>query len=113
MHALRKLNLSDAQRTPLQRRTVVALGLLVWSEIPVYWSVDFGNEATLAKARAMLAENILRDRNRASIIIWSVGNETPNTEARLHFLSTLADDTKVLDGTRLTSAALWQSLMSA
>ena len=27
------------------------LGLLVWSEIPVYWRVDWANPATLATAR--------------------------------------------------------------
>jgi beta-glucuronidase len=82
------------------------MGLLIWSEIPVYWSVDFGNPVTLNKARAMLAENILRDRNRAAIIIWSVGNETPDTPERLKFLKQMAVDTKTLDGTRLSSAAL-------
>jgi beta-glucuronidase len=100
------VRLSHYPHSEVTTRLADEMGLMVWSEIPVYWSVDFGNDATLAKARAMLAENILRDRNRAAIIIWSVGNETPNTPARLRFLSQLADDTKALDGTRLTSAAL-------
>jgi beta-glucuronidase len=54
----------------------------------------------------MLAENILRDRNRASIGIWSVANETPVTDARNTFLRTLVADAKRLDDTRLVSAAL-------
>jgi beta-glucuronidase len=82
------------------------LGLLVWSEIPVYWRVAFDNPETLPKARAMLAENIERDRNRASIIIWSVANETPVSGPRNRFLATLADDVRRLDPTRLLSAAL-------
>ncbi len=82
------------------------LGLMVWSEIPVYWLVAFDNPDTLVLARRMLAENILRDRNRASVVIWSVGNETPPGDARNAFLARLADDARALDGTRLISAAL-------
>lgn len=87
-------------------RAADELGLLVWSEIPVYWRVDFGNDRTLRTARRMLAEEIMRDRDRASIIIWSVGNETPVSEARNLFLATLADDARALDPSRLVSAAL-------
>ena len=82
------------------------LGLLVWSEVPVYWRVAWSNPATLARARAMIAENILRDRNRAAIAIWSVANETPVTDARNAFLRTLVGDVRRLDDTRLVSAAL-------
>jgi beta-glucuronidase len=60
----------------------------------------------LAKARTMLAEEIERDRNRASIIIWSIANETPISDARNTFLFTLADDAHRLDSSRLVSAAL-------
>lgn len=87
-------------------RAADAMGLLVWSEIPVYWRVAFDNADTLARARAMLAENIERDRNRASIIIWSIANETPVSDPRNAFLTTLAGDVKRLDPTRLLSAAL-------
>src|SRR3546814_2984640 len=82
------------------------LGLLVWSEIPSYWRVALDNPQTLATARHMLAEEILRDRNRASIAIWSVGNETPVSDARNAFLTTLAKDAHALDDSRLVSAAL-------
>ncbi|HEY1606729.1 MAG TPA: glycoside hydrolase family 2 TIM barrel-domain containing protein [Allosphingosinicella sp.] len=87
-------------------RAADELGLLVWSEIPVYWRVDFANPQTLATARHMLAEEIERDRDRASIIIWSVGNETPVSDTRTAFLATLADDARALDPSRLVSAAL-------
>ena len=82
------------------------MGLLVWSEVPVYWRVAWSNPDTLATARNMIAENILRDRNRAAIIIWSVANETPVTDARNTFLRTLVSDVRALDDTRLVSAAL-------
>jgi beta-glucuronidase len=82
------------------------LGLLVWSEIPVYWDIDFANADTLALAKRMQHENIVRDRNRVSIVMWSVANETPQTDVRLEFLGELIDDARKLDGTRLVTAAL-------
>ncbi|MFL5810399.1 MAG: glycoside hydrolase family 2 protein [Flavisolibacter sp.] len=87
-------------------RTADSLGILVWSEIPVYWTIDFGNEEVLQKAKTQLNEMISRDRNRASIIIWSVGNETPVNETRTMFMSTLIQTAKSWDKTRLISAAL-------
>jgi beta-glucuronidase len=87
-------------------RAADEMGLLVWSEIPVYWRVAFDRPETLATARRMLAENILRDRNRAAIALWSVGNETPVGAARNAFLATLAADVRRLDDTRLVTAAL-------
>jgi beta-glucuronidase len=82
------------------------LGLLVWSEVPVYWRVAWESPETLARARTILAENILRDRNRAAVAVWSIANETPVTPARTAFLSTLAGDVRRLDPDRLVSAAL-------
>ena len=82
------------------------LGLLVWSEIPVYWTIDWTNPETLANARQQLTEMITRDKNRASVIIWSVGNETPLSAPRLEFMTELVRTTRQLDPTRLVSAAL-------
>ncbi len=81
-------------------------GIMVWSEIPVYWTIDFENEATFNNAANQLIENILRDRNRANIIIWSLANETPVSEQRNLFIKRLAEITRQLDNTRLISAAL-------
>lgn len=83
------------------------MGLLVWEEIPVYQRIDFESPKTLDVARNMLGELIRRDANRASVIIWSVGNETPIMPARTKFLTTLAEDARRADGTRLVSAALY------
>ncbi len=82
------------------------IGMMVWEEIPVYWTIDFTNEMTLQNARNQLTEAITRDRNRASIIIWSVANETPPSYERNRFLINLADLARTLDDTRLVSAAL-------
>ena len=87
-------------------RTADSLGILVWSEIPVYWTIEFENSEVLAKAKVQLSEMITRDRNRASIIIWSVGNETPVNPTRTLFMSELVKTAKQWDPTRLVSAAL-------
>ncbi len=62
------------------------MGLLVWEEIPVYWTVDFASAATLKSAKQQLSEAMTRDRNRAAIIIWSMANETPPSDSRNAFL---------------------------
>lgn len=100
------VRLAHYPHSEVMTRTADQMGLLVWSEIPNYWMVDFGNPAVLAKARHMLAEEIARDRDRASIIIWSIANETPVNPARNRFLETLAAEAHRLDDSRLVSAAL-------
>ncbi len=82
------------------------LGLMIWSEVPVYWQIAFEDEAVLEKAKHMIGEMVHRDANRASIVIWSIANETPESEERLEFLEALADEVRRLDDTRLVSAAL-------
>jgi len=83
------------------------LGLLVWSEVPVYWSVDWASPAALATAQSQLEDNITRDRNRASVVIWSVANETPMSAPRLAFLRSLVATVRARDPSRLVSAALF------
>lgn len=82
------------------------MGLMLWSEIPVYWTIDFSSADVLAKAKVQLEEMIVRDRNRASIIIWSVGNETPVSPERTGFMKALVEKARSLDDSRLVSAAL-------
>ena len=81
------------------------MGLLLWEEIPVYWAIRFDREATYLDAENQLKELILRDRNRASVIIWSVGNENADSDERLKFMSRLADCAHRMDDTRMVSAA--------
>ena len=82
------------------------LGLLVWSEIPVYWDIAWKDPATLANAEAQLRDMIARDHNRAAVILWSLSNETPIDPDRLIFLQKLAADARQLDSTRLVTSAL-------
>ena len=83
-------------------------GILVWEENPVYWTISWDNPDTYKNAENQLSELIARDKNRASVIIWSMANETPNVPARNEFLTKLATFTKIQDNTRLISAALEQ-----
>jgi beta-glucuronidase len=82
------------------------MGLLVWSEIPVYWDIDWESPATLQNAKNQLRDMIARDHNRASVIFWSLSNETPVKPERLIFLRQLADTARQLDSTRLITSAM-------
>ena len=66
-------------------REAEKMGFLVWSEIPVYWTIDWENPKTLDNAKRQLTDMIVRDRNRANVIIWSIANETPSGDARERF----------------------------
>ena len=81
-------------------------GLLAWAELPVYWGIAFDDEAVLANAAAQADELVIRDRSRASVILWSVANETLPGDGRQAFLSALLNRVRANDSSRLTTAAL-------
>ncbi len=85
------------------------MGILVWEENPVYWTIQWNNPDTYANAKNQLQEMIQRDKNRAAVIIWSMANETPVSDARTAFLTNLIKTARKIDPTRLISAALEQS----
>jgi len=87
-------------------RAADRMGLLVWSENPVYWAIQFDNPKVLAKATQQLDEEIGTLRNHAAIVLWSMANETPNNETRTRFIEALAQHARELDPTRLITAAL-------
>ena len=87
-------------------RLAERMGLLLWSEIPVYWTIDWKNNATYENARRQLTDMIRRDQNRANIIIWSIANETPHSNERDQFLGNLAQYARTIDATRLISMAM-------
>jgi len=89
-----------------ETRIADSLGLLVWEEVPVYWTIDWTNDSTLHNAQHQITDLIERDKNRASVIVWSIGNETPNINERERFMEAMADTAHELDETRLVSAAL-------
>ena len=87
-------------------REAERMGILVWSEIPVYWTIAWKNSATFANAKQQLTDMISRDHNRANIIIWSIANETPHSAQRDDFLGRLAQYARTQDSTRLISMAM-------
>ncbi|MDW7690444.1 glycoside hydrolase family 2 TIM barrel-domain containing protein [Flammeovirgaceae bacterium SG7u.111] len=87
-------------------RVADELGIMVWSEVPVYWTIQWKNEATFSNAKAQLTDMITRDKNRASVIIWSMANETPVSPDRTEFLKKMIETANDLDPVRLISAAL-------
>jgi beta-glucuronidase len=93
-------------------RTAERMGIMVWSEIPVYWTIDWKNKETYENAGQQLSDIINRDKNRANVIIWSVANETPVSDARTEFLTSLIDKAREMDGARLISAALEKHTVS-
>ena len=87
-------------------REAEKMGILVWSEIPVYWTIAWKNPKTYENAQNQLRDMISRDHNRANIIIWSIANETPHSRERDTFLGNLAKYARSLDDTRLISMAM-------
>lgn len=100
------VRLAHYPHSEIMIRKADEMGMLVWEENPVYWTIQWENPATLQNAKNQLTEVMTRDKNRASVIIWSMANETPVSEARNNFLKELASHARNLDDTRLISAAL-------
>ncbi|MFI5157245.1 MAG: glycoside hydrolase family 2 protein [Sphingobacteriales bacterium] len=80
-------------------------GLLVWEEVPLWQDIAFDNSTVKGKAELMLKEEIKRDKNRCNIIMWSIANETSPSKDRNQTLMELAKEVKILDPTRLVTAA--------
>jgi len=56
-------------------RAMDRAGMLWWEEVPVYWLPDVHTEPQRSLALGMLRETVVRDWNRASLLLWSVSNE--------------------------------------
>ena len=111
LHWAKELNCNFARlahypHNEMMSRLADSLGILLWEEVPVYWTIDWTNKATYNNAQNQLSELITRDKNRASVIVWSIGNETPNNPDRETFMEVLADHARATDSTRLIAAAL-------
>ena len=111
LHWAKELNCNFARlahypHNEMMSRLADSLGILLWEEVPVYWTIDWTNKATYNNAQNQLSELITRDKNRASVVVWSIGNETPNNPDRETFMEALADHARATDSTRLIAAAL-------
>jgi len=81
------------------------MGILLWEEIPLWQGIQFTNPVILKKANTLLDEMIARDKNRCSIILWSLSNETSPSESRNETLTAMAAHARMLDPTRLITSA--------
>jgi beta-glucuronidase len=78
------------------------LGLMVWSELPIYQHIQFSDSLVPKKMETMLKEMIHRDKNRCGVVIWSLSNETyPDTANRTDALIELTQKCRAIDSTRL------------
>ena len=81
-------------------------GIMLWEEVPLWQNIHFSNPEILNKADTMLKEMITRDKNRCSIILWSVANETTPSPDRNRTLIAMANYVRSIDSTRLITSAL-------
>ncbi|HWB28336.1 MAG TPA: glycoside hydrolase family 2 TIM barrel-domain containing protein [Chitinophagaceae bacterium] len=87
-------------------RLADSMGIMLWEEVPLWQNIQFTNPAILNKADTMLKEMITRDKNRCSIIMWSMSNETSPTPARTQTITAMAEFTRSIDDTRLITSAI-------
>jgi beta-glucuronidase len=91
-------------------------GILIWSEIPVYQVAApyLGDQGWLARAHAMLEDNILSNQDHPSILLWSIGNELPSppTGPEARYITGAVALAKQLDPTRPVGMAVsnWPGL---
>jgi len=98
--------LAHYPHTEEMSRTADEEGILLWEEVPAYWDINFGDEDIQELYRQQLRELIQRDWNRASVVLWSIANETDhNDEIRNDVLPEMAEYVRGLDDTRLVTAA--------
>lgn len=82
------------------------LGIMLWEEVPLWQNIQFSNPEILNKADTMLKEMITRDKNRCSVIMWSLSNETSPSVDRNKTLIAMAGYVRSIDSTRLLTSAL-------
>jgi beta-glucuronidase len=87
-------------------RTADRDGIMIWSEIPNWQGISWDDPEVYTKDVNMLKEMIRRDRNKASVILWSLSNETSIKPSRTKFLTDMATEARSLDPTRLITSAL-------
>ncbi len=66
-------------------RVADELGLLVWSEVPVYWTIRGTTPGLREREEPARRDGRARPQPRL-VVLWSVANETPVSEPRNTFL---------------------------
>jgi beta-glucuronidase len=87
------------------------LGILMWSEIPVYrmGGFFFRLQSVRQAALDLLRQNILTNQNHPSVMVWSIGNELNQTVSRAQeraYVASAAATAKSLDPTRPVGIAV-------
>lgn len=83
-------------------RAADRMGMMVWSELPVYQHINFSDSTVPGKIITMQQEMVARDKNRCAVIVWGLSNETyPGTPNRDATLINLTKACRNLDNTRL------------
>ncbi|MFC4874407.1 glycoside hydrolase family 2 protein [Negadavirga shengliensis] len=95
-------------------REAEKMGLMVWSELPVYQHIQFSDNLLPQKMEHMLNEMISRDKNRSGVVVWALSNETySGTPGRNDALIALTQKCRAADSTRLvvhvTNTQLYQN----
>jgi beta-galactosidase len=87
------------------------LGFAVWEEIPLYHftPATFNVATDRGVPQQMLAEMVLRDFSRPSVLFHGFANESEGGAERVSALTALRDLDRRLDGTRLTGQASYGS----
>lgn len=88
-------------------RLAEKMGLIVWDELPAYQHIEFADSSMPSKLNLMMKEMIRRDRNRCSVMFWSLSNETyTTTPGRTNTLVDLTKECRSIDSTRLITSVL-------
>jgi beta-glucuronidase len=87
-------------------KTAEKMGIMVWDEIPVYQRIEFSAPGVAEKMDLMMQEMVTRDKNRCSVVIWSLSNETDSSPDRDKALTDLTDKCRKLDSTRLITSVI-------
>ena len=96
--------------TPVMHELADRMGVMIWSEIPVYQvpSATLKKTAIRKEALSQLEQNIKEFQNHPSVFTWSVGNElNPQpTYGETRYFNQAGDLARTLDPTRPVSLAI-------
>ena len=97
-------------------RAMDKAGIMWWQEVPVYWIPQIDDVPQMKQqALGMLRDTIVRDWNRASLIIWSTSNECAHSthifagRDEYKYWMEAAELIRSMDTSRLISGAECQS----